>query len=86
MFGDQLLLCEERLDTLDVRLNLLDRAYIRDVARVQSEDGSALKVTIVLNPAAGSFLFKTRKWRLEAPTKALAHKLLNLLRGLTTEV
>jgi hypothetical protein len=63
-----------------VRLNLLDHTWLKDVARVQTEEESALKVTIVINPASGSFKFKSRKWRLEAPTKALAHKLLDALR------
>ena len=47
---------------------------------MQTEEESALTVTIVINPASGSFKFKSRKWRLEAPTKALAHKLLDALR------
>ena len=82
ILGDSLVLCEERLDSRLVRLNLLDRTRVRDVARVQTEDKdeTGLKVTIVINPAAGSFKFKSRKWRLQAPSRDIARRLLDALR------
>ena len=53
----------------------------RDIVRIQQHD-SPLRVTIVLGPKAGSFALTRRHWRLVAPNKAAAAKIVETCRGL----
>jgi hypothetical protein len=81
--GGQLLLCEENLNSRGVKLKLLDSTKNTDVWKIQLEEDSPLKITLIINPSSGIARFsRRRKWRLQAPTKGVILKLLHSLRNL----
>ena len=68
----------ESLESVDVKLNVIDSVLLKDIQRIRPEDDPT-KVTFIMKPQGKMSLVK-RKWRLQSDSPMVIVKLTDEIR------
>jgi hypothetical protein len=76
--SQRLLLCAERVERVDVQLELVDSVLLKDIHKIRPEDDPR-RLTLIMKPQGKMSLVK-RKWRLESDSPMIIVKLTDEIR------
>jgi hypothetical protein len=79
-----ILLCLEDLTSIDVKLTMLDKYQLKDIAKIIHEDNNTLHIVIIFKRM--NYLSSKKKWRLYTDSRNISTRVMEELKRACNEV